>query len=306
MSVIGEEKLLLGDWGNSEDWKDSEDFNAKRKALSEIAFGFAEVISGSIIFGGVFAFILYLIKQSHEENGIPQLSIDTENFNTLSSDFLDSIALSVKTVNYSHSIFQRKMFTVKDIVDLIQLVAVESKDFSNRKWLQKEVIDTIRFSIQRNVITLSDINIYDNYFGDNEKDEINVIALARIIPLIEFIEQGSIIAKNLNITAQKYENLVSQYNCKLSDIIKLIIHLNKKLNPIIKEAKISQEDLFNEIVSQSEFTKISDNEGKRKKQIYSRFKLGDTVGYISDTGIRSIVIPALLGSKELYKNKKLQ
>lgn len=300
-----------GDCEVDEDYEDLEDFRVDEKALSEIVTSFSEIVTGIVSTEGIGDLVLQLINESFREDVLPPVPDNAENL----------IAFPTETVSYSDVLFQQKMFTVNDIVNLFQFVITGdgTGNFYDRIWIQKEVIDTIRFSIQKKVISSEDVNIYEKYFGDNENDEINIIALSKVIPLIRFIEQGAILSRKINITAQKYENLISQYDCTSSDIIKLIVHLNKNLNSIIRETKISQDELFNKIISQPEFPKIlpskEENDGKKKgsseendeKQVYYSFKLGDgTAGHISATGIRKTVIPALLGSERLYKNKKLQ
>lgn len=194
----------------------------------------------------------------------------------------------------------KTMYTVNAIIAMTKLLS--SHIVESDAELKRRVIDIIRFCLTREFVSSSDVNIYGKFFGDDDRDEIGLIALAKIarynLSVVSLPEE-------LLLEAQKYDSIVKKDEERKkehdTDFMKLTNIIRCRLHDIIDKGNVSDKILIEKILELPEF------KGKREKggKLFYVFNIDNSEVLVSKSFTEESIIPMSKGSKLFYQNTKI-
>lgn len=261
----------------------------------EISTKIADKFVGVIMYFGILACILDNISSNAKKNKNRRLTfkkpsnVNLDRHQTFPQNFVSK--RSIKT-----------MYTVDDIIAIMKLLSppVAESDAD----LNQQVIDIIRFCLTREFISSSDVNIYGKFFGDDDRDKISLIALAKIAKCNSSVVP---LPKELLLEAQKYQEIIdlgkdeNEKGEYKTDFMKLIDIMRLRLHNIIDKGDVSNEVLIEKMLEQPECI----GSYEIQKKLFHIFKIDNNKIPISGSLMEEAIVPILKGSKLFYQNTKI-
>lgn len=204
---------------------------------------------------------------------------------------------SNKHAETTFSSFQNDYVTGMGTVNDICMMFKSSP--SNAKFVQR-IKKTVRFYIARKLIPPTAINTYGGSFGDDSRDEIDMIAFTNVA--VRDPNLNSLLPKESLSRIEEYMRAFGLNKCDKTDFMRFAEVLRSRFGKTIDEENLTDEDIYKKILEQKEHTKdVSEN----KKKVYHIF-CGDNHSFpASKKQIQQSIIPMLKGSERLYRGMKI-
>ncbi len=257
----------------------------------EISTKIADSFVGVIVYFGILASILDYV------------SSNTKKKQASASGIQETVKCqSGPTPNVSSKLYIKTMYTVDDIIAIMKLLSppIAESDAD----LKQQVIDIIRFCLTREFISSSDVNIYSKFFGDDDRDKISLIALAKIAKCNSSVVS---LPEELLLEAQKYQEIIdlgrdeNEKGEYKTDFMKLIDRMRLRLHNIIDKGNVSDEVLIKKMLKQPEFIRTYESQ----KKSFHVFKIDNNEIPISKSFMKDAMIPILKGSGLFYQNTEI-
>lgn len=185
------------------------------------------------------------------------------------------------------------MGTINDICMMFQSSPSDTK-------LVKKIKKAIRFHIARKLIPSTAVNRYGKFFGDDSKDEIDMIAFTNIA--VRDPNLSSLLSKESLARIEEYTSAFGLNKCGKTNFMRFAEILRSRFGKDIDDGNLTDEDIYKKILEQKEHIQdVSEN----KKKVYHILCVDNHTFPASKKQIQQSIIPMLKGSERLYRGMKI-